>query len=438
MVLTWLNGDAPERLFGELVTANYFDTLGLRPVKGRFFLPEEDRTPSTHAGRRARARRLAAALRRRARHRRPHHLDQSRAVHRDRHRARRLQRHRRRLRPGPLDARDDDRTGRRHAAAHLAARSRGARVSRRRPAPARRDARSGHREPAGARRDTRARLSGRQSRPRPRHRTADAHGHDDQRSARHALRLRAADGRRRPGPPDRLFERRQPAARAQRVAPSGGRVASRAGRGARPSRASVADRKRAARDDQRHRRPRGTYVGSQVLWSFRPPECGGEPDRSGDRHEGVVVRVDRVGHDRRDLRRDARVAGVARQSGRGVERGSASGRPHAPARQPGTRAAGGAGGAVARLADRRGALSARGAARLCDRSRFRIAAARDRDDQSWPGWLHARAERAVLPRRARPHRRDSWRHRRIVGDEFADVRASVAGGDDRRTGEPQR
>jgi predicted permease len=49
MVLTWLNGDAPERLFGELVTANYFDTLGLRPVKGRFFLSEEDRTPNTHA-----------------------------------------------------------------------------------------------------------------------------------------------------------------------------------------------------------------------------------------------------------------------------------------------------------------------------------------------------------------------------------------------------
>lgn len=48
-ILTWLNGDAPERLFGELVTANYFDTLGLRPVKGRFFLPEEDRTPNTHA-----------------------------------------------------------------------------------------------------------------------------------------------------------------------------------------------------------------------------------------------------------------------------------------------------------------------------------------------------------------------------------------------------
>jgi predicted permease len=48
LVLTWLNGNAPERLFGELVTASYFDTLGLRPVAGRFFLPEEDRTPGTH------------------------------------------------------------------------------------------------------------------------------------------------------------------------------------------------------------------------------------------------------------------------------------------------------------------------------------------------------------------------------------------------------
>ncbi len=60
-ILTWLNGDAPERLFGELVTANYFDTLGLRPVKGRFFLPEEDRTLSTHAVVVLGLRRLAAA-----------------------------------------------------------------------------------------------------------------------------------------------------------------------------------------------------------------------------------------------------------------------------------------------------------------------------------------------------------------------------------------
>jgi predicted permease len=43
--LTLLDGDTPQRLFGELVTANYFDTLGVRPPRGRFFLPQEDVTP---------------------------------------------------------------------------------------------------------------------------------------------------------------------------------------------------------------------------------------------------------------------------------------------------------------------------------------------------------------------------------------------------------
>jgi predicted permease len=45
LVLTLLNGDTPQRLFGELVSGNYFDTLGLRPVRGRFFLPAEDASP---------------------------------------------------------------------------------------------------------------------------------------------------------------------------------------------------------------------------------------------------------------------------------------------------------------------------------------------------------------------------------------------------------
>ena len=39
----------PERAFGELVTGNYFDVLGIRPSLGRFFVPEEDGTPGTHA-----------------------------------------------------------------------------------------------------------------------------------------------------------------------------------------------------------------------------------------------------------------------------------------------------------------------------------------------------------------------------------------------------
>jgi macrolide transport system ATP-binding/permease protein len=45
MQLTMLRGNAPERLFGELVTGNYFETLGLRPARGRFFLPSEGAVP---------------------------------------------------------------------------------------------------------------------------------------------------------------------------------------------------------------------------------------------------------------------------------------------------------------------------------------------------------------------------------------------------------
>ncbi|HZF09997.1 MAG TPA: ABC transporter permease [Thermoanaerobaculia bacterium] len=35
-------------LFGEVVTGNFFDLLGVRPALGRSFLPEEDRTPGAH------------------------------------------------------------------------------------------------------------------------------------------------------------------------------------------------------------------------------------------------------------------------------------------------------------------------------------------------------------------------------------------------------
>src|SRR2546426_5361045 len=34
-----------ERLTGQLVSANYFPSLGIRPLRGRGFLPTEDRTP---------------------------------------------------------------------------------------------------------------------------------------------------------------------------------------------------------------------------------------------------------------------------------------------------------------------------------------------------------------------------------------------------------
>jgi predicted permease len=38
-----------ERSFGEVVSGNYFSTLGVRPALGRGFLPEEDRTPGERA-----------------------------------------------------------------------------------------------------------------------------------------------------------------------------------------------------------------------------------------------------------------------------------------------------------------------------------------------------------------------------------------------------
>jgi predicted permease len=41
-------GSQPERIFGMIVTGNYFNVLGTRPAQGRFFAPEEDQTPNTH------------------------------------------------------------------------------------------------------------------------------------------------------------------------------------------------------------------------------------------------------------------------------------------------------------------------------------------------------------------------------------------------------
>jgi predicted permease len=46
--LTWTNGRTSERIFAEVVTTNYFETLGLTPLRGRFFLPDEGRTAGAH------------------------------------------------------------------------------------------------------------------------------------------------------------------------------------------------------------------------------------------------------------------------------------------------------------------------------------------------------------------------------------------------------
>jgi len=47
-VATWDTGKRTELMFGEQVTASYFHLLGLPPVLGRTFLPEEDATAGTH------------------------------------------------------------------------------------------------------------------------------------------------------------------------------------------------------------------------------------------------------------------------------------------------------------------------------------------------------------------------------------------------------
>jgi predicted permease len=46
ITLTWSGGSEPHQLQGELVSANYFDVLGVPPVHGRFFMPDEDTKPN--------------------------------------------------------------------------------------------------------------------------------------------------------------------------------------------------------------------------------------------------------------------------------------------------------------------------------------------------------------------------------------------------------
>ncbi|HEX8148443.1 MAG TPA: ABC transporter permease [Pyrinomonadaceae bacterium] len=43
-----VGGERVEVVWGELVSGNYFDVMGVKPILGRGFLPEEDSTPNTH------------------------------------------------------------------------------------------------------------------------------------------------------------------------------------------------------------------------------------------------------------------------------------------------------------------------------------------------------------------------------------------------------
>lgn len=46
-ILTLARSGGPQRLFGELVTGQYFKTLGIKPALGRFFFPSEDSEPGS-------------------------------------------------------------------------------------------------------------------------------------------------------------------------------------------------------------------------------------------------------------------------------------------------------------------------------------------------------------------------------------------------------
>ncbi len=46
--VTWSGGAEPKRVQAYLVSANYFDVLGINPAAGRFFLPDEDTKPNSN------------------------------------------------------------------------------------------------------------------------------------------------------------------------------------------------------------------------------------------------------------------------------------------------------------------------------------------------------------------------------------------------------
>ena len=46
--LSLSNKGVNERIWGYLVTGNYFELLGVKPALGRFFTPADDRTPGAH------------------------------------------------------------------------------------------------------------------------------------------------------------------------------------------------------------------------------------------------------------------------------------------------------------------------------------------------------------------------------------------------------
>src|SRR5882762_5076811 len=87
MAITMADEREPRRIFVEVVTANYFDTLGLNPFMGRFFFASEDAMPGTAA---VAVLGLAESLWRSAGYCRTNHQAQQHTFHHHRDRAQRF------------------------------------------------------------------------------------------------------------------------------------------------------------------------------------------------------------------------------------------------------------------------------------------------------------------------------------------------------------
>jgi putative ABC transport system permease protein len=85
--------ESSERVFGSLVSANYFEVLGTRPALGRFFAAEEDRVPGQHPVVVLTHRPLDDAVRRRSRHPSRSNPAQQPGIHRRRRGRARVRRH---------------------------------------------------------------------------------------------------------------------------------------------------------------------------------------------------------------------------------------------------------------------------------------------------------------------------------------------------------
>ena len=309
-----LTGDGePLRLSVGVVSADFFELLGVSPLVGRGFRAEEN-DPGIQRGGGPRPRRLAAAVRRRPRGDRPPRHPQRRAAHRGGgapagvrlpRRARRLLSPRLRL----------------HLQLHHR-RGPSRRVpGRLRAAPPRCLSRAGHGRRAGALRSAPARVPADELEPDHRH--GPAEGPAPRRDPDAAARAPGGGGA---GAADRLRQRGEPPPRPRRGARGRARRAQCAGRRPRAARPAAPHRERGA-GAARGRRGAPPRLRRDARAGRHPSR--GHPAPGGDRprlHGGGLHRARRGGH-RAALRADPRAPGHPRRAGRPAARGRAQRTP---------------------------------------------------------------------------------------------------------------